>query len=693
MPPTRTWCTFEAFDASDSVTIEWDPLRPKRLWRFVTLRADTQYQLSCHSEPARHSLKPDVDFSWRFARTFGFKSKPAADDKGRDGRPLAEVVAVACFVEQSGPRKGEAVEVYVRQTKKPSLGARSAGDLVPLELRAAPEAASAGPRSFAGLSEEAINELFQVVAEVVVERARSTGTKLLQKNLVDRVCNELKDAQGKALFKRTCEALRMVRIEDLAGAGRPLLEALLSDFVYTAVATWRTRASLPSGLDVVLQVAFDAALDSALGHQERLGGAGGRLLVGLNDAVWKGYYGDGATVSEAKKAVALAARFALAAIAECQERGSCDAAHISAMIAEPERFFDIDSSDAKALKALLARWPEAGSFIAAGLHVLTPPAGTTEIERLRAAGGMFFELALLEATYPNEAGQPLRLDGSYYDADLAAAKAESTTKDGAAKTGDSQADEATKPDVGAAARIVMMRDLFNATLDSDISRVIASSSQLLASIVDEDQRPQLRWVVQIAGSLGAYLNTYASGRKPDEEEQKRRHEARKEAINALIEAQTDRGNRLDDWVLSVGASIYTTAGLSLRTQRETGQPLAAFHEQPVALTLALAFDYHGPNRWGFHAEVAPVDLGAYVAFSTKDPNADDAGFTEPTPADAFKPTLMLGASYAFAESDFVGILGLSASYIPKWGKDDNAASRAFYLGAVAGGYLPFLDFN
>ena len=90
MPPTRTWCVFDPVKsgkpdpARASLTVEWDPVRPGSLTRYVVTREE--YLVSCYSEPKYHPIEVR-EFHWRFpaSKTFG------AEDPNADPNQIAPV--------------------------------------------------------------------------------------------------------------------------------------------------------------------------------------------------------------------------------------------------------------------------------------------------------------------------------------------------------------------------------------------------------------------------------------------------------------------------------------------------------------------------------------------------------------------------------------------------------------------------
>ena len=67
MPPTRTWCVLDPIGADaakrTSLTVEWDPIRPGTLKRFLVI--SDRYKVTCYSEPKYHPISEKA-YHWTF---------------------------------------------------------------------------------------------------------------------------------------------------------------------------------------------------------------------------------------------------------------------------------------------------------------------------------------------------------------------------------------------------------------------------------------------------------------------------------------------------------------------------------------------------------------------------------------------------------------------------------------------------
>lgn len=669
MPPTRTYCTLDEVGGSgETVTVDWDPLAPRSLVRSVTL-GGSSYNISCHSEAARQALDAEIDFSWMFLRNF------ATPVNGTPGNlwfcdPRSSKQAKNC----ESPNIKATVALLPKRTLS--------GGASPAELAPVP-AMGAAQRAFGGLSDEALNELFQVVAEVVVERVQSKGLKLAQDRLQHLLCVDLVDKSvdnskkpvaadaakpadnGKPLMPRTCDAVRSVRLEDLAGAGRQLLDAFTQDLVTVALGTVVKTGKLgeqklSDALVKALVTTVEASLDAAMGRQERLPGAAQRLIVALRNVAIEP--GTGGLSHEAKNAL----QVAFMILEECHGSARCDATRIGRLAADPRTYFGLEKTN----------WPALSSFVTTGLRVLSPPAGTTELEQLRGAVGLVTDV--VDLAFPES------LSGlSIF---------EYTTQLGAEASG-----SIPKAEGLAASRLV--RDLLQAAVQQDLTKMVTAAVRLvMTNLEGKVNGPALQKVAAIGGALGSYLATYTSGRAPSKEELEARRDARKKAIFSLIDAQTERRSRMGDVVFSVGGSVGLLAGI----QPKAGEQGDRFRLQP-SLSLGFGLDYHLRGGWGVHLEAMPFNLGSYASLVTGTKTLDANGnatskdadaVATPSPGDALSPSLTLAATYVVKSADLVVILpSPTIGFAAKIGNTEADPYRGFYAGVTAGAYVPIFDFN
>ncbi|PKN21235.1 MAG: hypothetical protein CVU65_17280 [Deltaproteobacteria bacterium HGW-Deltaproteobacteria-22] len=182
-------------------------------------------------------------------------------------------------------------------------------------------------------------------------------------------------------------------------------------------------------------------------------------------------------------------------------------------------------------------------------------------------------------------------------------------------------------------------------------------------------------------------------------------EAKKRRIQLLEEftkTMSSRQDRAGEWILSLGVSAVM--GLSYGCQY-TGQGLAGdlenAHWNPPALSLPLGISVeHFHGNWGFHGMVYPFDLGQYVRTSQDE---GEVVVPEPTYTNAFTFGLQLAVAYLF--HDIPLTFGLDVRYIPvlEYAEKDelpdgtiqtvSPATRHVQVMLFVGFHFPLLDFN
>lgn len=639
-PSTRTSCTFDATDGSETVTLEWDPMSSRSLLREVTL-PKANYRIACSAEPARHALDARANFAWTFL--------PKDSDKG------------LAFCDPGVPATDEPCKdkTYATISANPP---RSLGDaeMKSLEVSAALPVLGAAPRAFGSLSDTAVNEAFQVVAEVVVEQAKSKGLKLVTLRLQDLLCSRLVDKEGtKPLFPRTCDTIRMVRIEDLASTGRPLLSALVEDLSRKAMDSAKVEAFADS--DRLVRLALDTMLDVTAGRQDRLRGAGQRLLLSTLRA--------NAGITTHPEVL-----LAYAIIQECAA-SRCDTSRIERMLDKPNNYFTVPGGDTATneLKKRVKDWPNMATLITSALSIIKPSSEVTETMQIKASVEFLFGIiARIQGIQPENF---------------------TTVVDGASIRTLEKSDKS-----------LLLQELIIAGVEQDLSRLTVPAVRLIESsdafFRTDAYHDHLTRLARLGAALGAYISTSPTGRTPTKEEIAERNRARKDAVRTLIESQTERRSRLGDAIFSLGSTVgIMPAGFQMVSDN------AQFRMQPV-VTLGFAFDKHcAPSGWGFHLELMPINLGSYASLvhqsapapAQNNTTTETPSALAPSAIDALSPSLTLGASYVVKSVDLVLHFGPTVGYSIKGdnvlGSGDPQSYRGIYFGLTAGAYIPIFDIN
>ncbi len=250
-----------------------------------------------------------------------------------------------------------------------------------------------------------------------------------------------------------------------------------------------------------------------------------------------------------------------------------------------------------------------------------------------------------------------------------------------------------------------IRRMFRAIVDGDTVRVLLASGTLFdhaftRALADLDakgwqtteQRAHLRKFLRIATAMTAYASTYATDDKGDPERAKESHDARKKAVEGLIDAATDRSGRGGQVVLSLG--INPGLGLSGYQHLPKRDPEDQYLPPQLSLPMGIALQVLPPNKdgdrvaIGHHAQVSLIDLGQFVA-TTKDAEVNKPRW------DSF---LMIGAQYGLiiGTPSHNFMLGADVRWAPtlfaEEGDPANGAG-AFRVGGFASYYVPFIDLN
>jgi hypothetical protein len=260
-----------------------------------------------------------------------------------------------------------------------------------------------------------------------------------------------------------------------------------------------------------------------------------------------------------------------------------------------------------------------------------------------------------------------------------------------------------------------LREIVKGVLEDRIPAVLVTSSSFLERSLEQviedeaagNQRAALLKIARVAGALTAYASTYASSSKEDPESIKEAHEARKKAIEGLMDATTDRTNRGGQWVASIGVNpgfsvsgaqyVFNTTRLGT-SPNTSGLPTSTptgYMPPQIQLPMGLALQKlpkpktEGGVGCGGHFQLSVIDLGQFVALdkdtTVSKPRWDSfvmvgiqAGFIIGTPSNPF-------------------VIGFDGRWSPTLFSPDTTSSEkvggALRAGLFASYYVPFFDFN
>jgi hypothetical protein len=175
-----------------------------------------------------------------------------------------------------------------------------------------------------------------------------------------------------------------------------------------------------------------------------------------------------------------------------------------------------------------------------------------------------------------------------------------------------------------------------------------------------------------------------------------RRQARKDSLEGLIDATTDRTNRGGEWVVSLGANLgYLGLGVQRLQNVPDGEDPDRSLRAQLALPLGIAFQ-RLPRRegdwrrvFGFHSMLTILDIGQYVAWD------EELGTTDAEWGDLASPGVQVGVAVGKPDNFFT--LGGHASYAPslfdvEMGTDTERVGALRY-GLFVQYFVPLFDFN
>ena len=238
------------------------------------------------------------------------------------------------------------------------------------------------------------------------------------------------------------------------------------------------------------------------------------------------------------------------------------------------------------------------------------------------------------------------------------------------------------------AKIKKARALVLAIVDQDAPRLV----QVLVGIVGERLKPPERFNKASALLLAVanYSETFAEkgGGTPEE-----KFKARKEIVEALIDAATVRTGRQGEWVFSLGVPVGMVAGaqylrhsdpITAKGQFGKREWMAPQLEVPLSLALQSL-----PESVGWHFGLLLLDLAQFAAY---DPNGARTKVDWDTAITVGGQVAIITGS---PSANF--LLGIEGRYSPTlFAAEGNNASNnagAIRLGLFAAFYVPLFDFN
>lgn len=251
------------------------------------------------------------------------------------------------------------------------------------------------------------------------------------------------------------------------------------------------------------------------------------------------------------------------------------------------------------------------------------------------------------------------------------------------------------------ARITDLEHLVVALLQEDFVAGLTAATHVIGTMKIA-LPPALKKGAQLVGSIAAYAKVY---NETKDEDPKAARDARKKALESLIDSATDRRDRGGQWVVSLGSNVALSYTRSWAHENPTFDD-AGIMTNPASSDLSKQIPWAPevriplgvaiqrlPNNaclfdvcLGFHASLHIGDLGQFVAVGENGKVADVRwdSFVAPGGEIGF----LLGDAHRAASLTF------HAEYSPSlFPTSDGNAAGAFRCGFSLGYYVPFFDFN
>ncbi len=492
----------------------------------------------------------------------------------------------------------------------------------------------------------ALAETLQILGQIVVDRASAKAYTVLQDQLLTLLrCNEgtptatpaaatpapATPAPATTRFVATCDAVRALRIEDIAMAPTTLGTALAEDLL--AALGIRTDSAIKKLLGGVLA----ATMPSFVEKPSVLGGSTTQRIVDAILQFLASKTSDFDKATNGQKAVALGALIyakCLAQIDATHSLASCNVAAIAVQLGG-----DLD-----------AEIQGVGSEVARRLVTLS--ASKLDLPKLRLAVDTAFATAcLLEAP----SSDPVALSCPTIES--------RTTLD-------------TTTD-----RLAFAAAFVDAAISTDGARLIVVATKLvdLLDAKAPETAKKYKRALRFLGGLLDYASTYIQATGDDKDAQAKAHDQRTKILESLTRDMSDRTGREGAVIVSLGGSLRLVGGARI------GLPTkgATFYG-PLSLPLGISIDY--VNSVGFHFELDAVDLGNYLSLD------DKPTVKTPELGDAFSPSATVGISFG---KTLPLVIGVTAGWTPQFAYDAARPDShgTFNIGATVGIHVPLIDLN
>lgn len=716
-PSTRLRLSFDG-KLGGHAELDWDPTVSAELGRVLTLSKDT-WMVSASVEPLTYTQSAGA-----VVIQTTFDSVPVTKQSAASLQGVYTAI-VAALANRQDPD-----QMRLDQWPGPTLTFTCETALLNMEdARFAPAAetsAASGLRGF-GVAPAAVTDTLAILAEIAVERAKAGALALLKQRLVDPFCTAPSKVtlaklhlgfSDELALPRTCEMLSSMRLDDILSSGRPLLVALRDDLRRTIAPAAITELApndgiLQTGLQATLSVANAAvdrgginALDSQLaiellGSPEKLGltiaapvladfradlvqqvaalAAEGRseivtklksscrtvdatcIASAVSDALEKPFTLSSAQPDKPDKqdhlkeligafldkhetlskfvGDACQARLVVAAIKHCQH-DSCSAQDLTDLIRAPASHFEPDKT-----------LPLALCWTGDGKQYRLPGGEAAEVARL-VSDGLTLVAPVVDGKGRDRARALVRLLADVM--------------------------KRWRPDPQVKGYIDSFTELAEALIDQDYGTALNTFLALASKVQPGNVPAPARKVIQLLGAVASYAAVYGQTKDADP---KAAREARKQALEGLIDQATDRHGRDEDTIVSLGSNVGLSAAWTGGLRSGWGDV-----EPGVRVPLGVTVDLKPVGPVAFHVGVLFVDLGQFV-------HRDDMDELKPVHWDDFvSPGLEVGFALPRLLDRKLNV-SLHAAFAPSLPQSDPSKSGVWRYGISIGYYVPFFDFN
>jgi hypothetical protein len=495
-----------------------------------------------------------------------------------------------------------------------------------------------GPIRAQGMVLDVAGEAMQIAGKLVVDKATAEALRIVRRQLEKAL-----SCSTTTVFTRTCQVVARLRMADLVSSPDPLLQALAQDLMaqlggsLTGVELYASLARdvWPS----LLRVRNLDARELGVLVVQRIRDRGAAALAGLTDAAVK--------QKDAAQRWPIALGLASASLASCLE------ANVN------------------------ARACPAADWISRTAHQL----GVEEPTVVAAAQAIATRsLVVLVGAQESQGGPRAVSAGVELAFDVMCL---SVDFDHGCEGAETKASTATH----LKARLGIARGALLALVEGEPLRVVVAFGDLL-ELGGTKLGTSTRRGLRLLGGVLDYARTTASGADKDDGAL---HEQRTQIIRALSDDLTDRSDRGNEWIWSIGGSLRVMA-----TAQAVAKPGSSDHDVkgvivPVSLPLGIGLDYLGDDGdLGLHVELSGVDLGRYAEIQSGTVHRPDV-------LSAVNVSLAVGFFYGTSMPWYVGgVVGYSPAI--SQGKLGDAGSettpeRGFYVGLTTGVYVPLFDLD